>query len=71
MMQQFLHWVGWGWAALFAVWLAGTIFILTVVYRWFLERLATRIPTAVIFIIWTLTIVLVGGKSFGYGAPPG
>ena len=71
MMQQFLHWVGWGWAALFVVWLAGTIFILTVVYRWFLERLATRIPTAVIFIIWTLAIVLVGGKSFGYGAPPG
>ena len=70
-LQQFERWIGWGWAVLFVVWLAGTVFILSVIYRWFLERFASRLPTAVVFILWTLAIAIIGGKTFGYGAPPG
>jgi hypothetical protein len=71
MIAQLEHWVGWGWTLLFVVWLAGTVFILTVIQRWFLERMATRIPTIVIFVIWTLAILAVGGKTLGFGPPPG
>jgi len=70
-LQQFEHWVGWGWGALFLIWLAGTVFILRIIYRWSMERYASRIPAAVVFILWTLMIVLIGGKSFGYAPPPG
>lgn len=63
------HWIGWGWLALLAAWAAGTAVILTAVYRWFLERFATRIPTAVIFIVWTLAVTVVGGRLFGFAAP--
>ncbi len=71
LVRQFEHWVGWGWGLVFLVWLAGTVFILTVVQRWFLERFASRIPTAVIFIVWTLAVLAAGGRVLGYGAPPG
>jgi hypothetical protein len=70
-LSQFEHWVGWGWGALFLVWAAGTVLILTVVYRWMLERFASRLPTAVIFVVWTLAVVAIGGRAFGYGPPPG
>jgi hypothetical protein len=65
------HSLGWGWVALFAAWAAGSLLILTGVQRWFLERYATRIPTIVLFIAWTLAVVGVGGRLFGYGAPAG
>ncbi len=70
-LQEFERWIGWGWAVLFVVWFAGTIFILNVIYRWFMQRFASRLPTAVVFVLWTLAIVVIGGKTFGYGAPPG
>ena len=70
-VSQLEHWVGWGWTGLFALWLAGTVVILTIVQRWFLERFATRIPTIVIFVVWTLAILGIGGKYFGYGPPGG
>ncbi len=65
------HWVGWGWLAALIVWLPGAIVILTVVQRWFMERYGTRIPTAVIFVLWSLIIMGAAGRYFGYGPPGG
>jgi hypothetical protein len=42
-----------------------------VVYRWIMNKYRTRLPTAVIFIVWTFAIIAVGGKTLGYGPPPG
>jgi hypothetical protein len=67
----FLRWVGWGWAAAFAVWLAGTILILTVVYRKMMERFGSRLPTAVIFVIWTIVVAGVASQYLGFGPPGG
>lgn len=70
-LRFFETWVGWGWGVLFLAWFGGTAFILSMVHRWFIERYATRLPTAVIFILWTLAIIAIGGKTMGYGPPPG
>ena len=64
-------WIGYGWLAVLAVWLAGTIVILTVVYRAILARFGTRIPTIVIFALWTWLCMGIGGRYLGYGPPGG
>ena len=67
----FSSWIGYGWLAVFLVWLAGTIFILRVVYRFFLERFGSRIPTVVVFALWTIILIGIAGHYFGYGQPGG
>jgi ABC-type multidrug transport system permease subunit len=67
----FSSWIGFGWLSVFCIWLAGTIFILRVVYRFFLERLGTRIPTLVIFVLWTVILMGIAGHYLGYGQPGG
>jgi hypothetical protein len=69
--EAFSSWIGFGWLAAFLIWLAGTIFILRVVYRFFLERFGTRIPTAVIFALWTIILMGIAGHYLGYGQPGG
>ena len=70
-MSFITSWIGYGWLAILAVWLVGTILILSVVYRFILERFATRIPTIVIFVLWTFICMGVGGRLLGYGPPGG
>jgi hypothetical protein len=67
--EGFLRWVGWGWGLAFLVWLGGSIVILTIGYRFFLERFRSRLPTAVVFIVWTLAVLGVAGSYLGYGVP--
>jgi len=69
--EGFLKWIGWGWALAFLIWLAGSIVILTAGYRYLLERFRSRLPTAVIFIVWTLIVLGIAGSYFGYGVPSG
>jgi len=67
----FSSWVGYGWLTAFVIWLVGTIFILRVVYRYFMERMGTRIPTIVIFALWTVIVMGIAGHFLGYGQPGG
>ena len=67
----FHHWIGWGWASALLVWAAGTLVILTLVYRWFLERFGSRLPTAAVFVLWTLAVVGVAARYLGFGPPAG
>ncbi len=67
----FLRWVGWGWAVAFLVWLAGTFFILTAVQRYFLERTGSRRVTIVVFVVWSLAVIGVAARLYGFGAPSG
>jgi|GEM_PF-2414232 hypothetical protein len=67
----FREWVGWGWALTFLVWLGGSVFILTVVYRRFMERFQSRLPTAVVFVLWTLVVVGTASRYLGFGQPGG
>jgi hypothetical protein len=69
--EGFQKWVGWGWAAAFLVWGAGTIFILTIVYRKMMERFGSRLPTAAIFVLWTLAVLGVTSSYLGFGPPGG
>jgi hypothetical protein len=69
--DAFLRWIGWGWGLAFLIWLSGGIFILTVAYRYFLERFRSRLPTAVAFIVWTLAVLGVAGSYLGYAVPAG
>jgi hypothetical protein len=69
--EGFQRWVGWGWALAFLVWLAGTIFILTFVYRKMFERYGSRLPTAAIFVLWTLVVLGTTATYLGYGPPGG
>ncbi len=65
----FSSWIGYGWLTAFLIWAAGTIVILRVVYRYFLERIGTRIPTIVIFALWTIIVMGIAGHYLGYGQP--
>ena len=69
--EGFLKWIGWGWGLTFLIWLAGSIVILTAGYRYFLERFRSRLPTAVVFVVWTLTVLGIAGSYMGYGLPAG
>jgi hypothetical protein len=71
-LAAWLHeWVGWGWGLTFLVWLGGGVFILTVVYRRFMERFQSRLPTAVAFVLWTLVVVGTASRYLGFGQPGG
>ncbi len=65
----FSSWIGYGWLVAFVIWLAGTVFILRIVYRYFLERFGTRIPTIVVFALWTIILMGIAGHYLGYGQP--
>ena len=67
----FLEWIGWGWGLTFLVWLGGGVFILTVVYRRLMERFQSRLPTAVVFVLWTLVVVGTASRYLGFGQPGG
>ena len=67
----FQEWIGWGWGLTFLVWLGGGIFILTVVYRSLMERFQSRLPTAVVFVVWTLVVVGTASRYLGFGQPGG
>ena len=67
--EIFRQWIGWGWAAAFVVWAAGSALILTSVQRYFLERTGSRRMTIVIFIIWSLVVIGAAARWFGFGAP--
>jgi len=69
-VQQLGLGVGGGWVALFLLWFAGSVFVLRVIYQWTMSRFGSRLPTAVVFLAWTIAIVAIGGTAFGYG-PPG
>jgi hypothetical protein len=69
--EGFQRWVGWGWAAAFIVWLVGSILILTFVYRRMMERFGSRLPTAAIFVVWTLAVLGVTSSYLGFGPPGG
>jgi hypothetical protein len=75
MMQDaaawFREWIGWGWGLTFLVWLGGGVFILTVVYRRLMERFQSRLPTAVVFVVWTLVVVGMASRYLGFGQPGG
>jgi len=67
----FQRWVGWGWGTAFALWVLGTVVILTVVQRYFLERTGSRRITIVVFIVWSLAVIGVAARFFGFGPPAG
>ena len=67
----FQQWIGWGWAAAFLVWAAGSAVILTAVQRYFLERTGSRRITIVVFIIWSLAVIGAAARWFGFAAPAG
>jgi hypothetical protein len=67
----FGEWIGWGWGLTFLVWLGGGFLILTVVYRRLMERFQSRLPTAVVFVLWTLVVVGMASRYLGYGPPGG
>jgi hypothetical protein len=66
----FLHWMGWGWSLAALLWIIGAYFILTTVQRYFLERTGSRRLTIVVFIVWSLAVVGVAARLFGFGPPP-
>jgi hypothetical protein len=70
-VDSFSKWIGMGWGLTFLVWLAGGVVILTVGYRYFLQRFHSRLPTAVAFVVWTLTVLGIAGSYLGYAAPAG
>ncbi len=65
----FLRWIGWGWALAFLLWLAGAFVILTTVQRYFLERTGSRRVTIVVFIAWSLAVIGVAARLYGFGPP--
>ncbi len=69
--EIFQRWVGWGWAAAFLVWAAGSAVILTAVQRYFLERTGSRRITIVLFVVWSLAVIGLAARWFGFGPPPG
>ncbi len=69
--EIFQRWIGWGWAAALVVWAAGAAVILTAVQRYFLERTGSRRITIVVFIVWSMAVIVVTARFFGFGAPPG
>jgi hypothetical protein len=66
----FAHWIGWGWALAFLIWLLGAVVILTSVQRYFLERTGSRRMTIVIFVVWSLAVTGLAAKFLGFGPPP-
>jgi hypothetical protein len=69
--EGFQKWIGWGWAATLLIWLAGAFLILTWVYRRMMTRFGSRLPTAAIFLAWTLAVVGVASRYLGFGPPGG
>ncbi len=69
--EFFQRWVGWGWAAALAIWVLGSVVILTTVQRYFLERTGSRRITIVVFIVWSLAVIGLAARLFGFGPPPG
>jgi len=67
----FREWIGWGWGLTFLVWLGGGVFILTVASRRLMERFQSRLPTAVVFVVWTLVVVGMASRYLGFGQPGG
>ncbi len=67
----FQRWVGWGWALALLLWLVGTFFILTAVQRYILERTGSRRITIVIFVVWSLAVIGLAARLYGFGPPPG
>ncbi len=65
----FQRWIGWGWAGALVVWVAGAILILTGVQRYFLERTGSRRITIVVFIVWSLAVIGLAARLYGFGAP--
>ena len=69
--EFFQRWVGWGWGTALVLWVLGAVVILTVVQRYFLERTGSRRITIVVFIVWSLAVVGVAARFFGFGPPAG
>jgi len=61
----FEEWVGWGWGLAGIVWLLGGIFILGVVDK----RLRSRLHTALVFVVWTMAVLVIAGSLYGYKPP--
>ncbi|MGA2976425.1 MAG: hypothetical protein ABSF77_14035 [Spirochaetia bacterium] len=70
-VNGYSRWVGFGWSLAFLIWFAGALFILTVIYRFFMERVGSRLPTAVVFFIWTVVVLGVAARYLGFGPPGG
>jgi multisubunit Na+/H+ antiporter MnhB subunit len=71
LVAWFGEWIGWGWGFTFLIWVAGSIIILTIVYRRFMERFQSRLPTAAVFVLWTLMVVGMASRYLGFGQPGG
>jgi len=71
MVDFFSRWVGLGWGLAFLLWLLGAVVILTTVQRHFLERTGSRRLTIVVFIVWSLAVIGIAAKIFGFGPPGG
>ena len=67
----FQHWIGWGWTVALLLWLVGAVVVLGPVQRHFLERTGSRRLTIVIFIVWSLAVIVAAARLFGFGAPSG
>ena len=67
----FQRWIGWGWAGAFLIWLLGAVVILTAVQRYFLERTGSRRVTIVVFVVWSLAVIGMAARLYGFGAPAG
>ena len=65
----FSRWIGFGWSAAFLIWLAGAIFILKAVHRFFFDRFGSNLPTAVVLLLWTSVVLGIAGKLLGFGPP--
>ena len=70
-LELFRHWIGWGWGFAFLLWLFGAVVILTTVQRYFLERTGSRRLTIVIFVVWSLAVIGMAARLFGFGPPAG
>ncbi|HET6450761.1 MAG TPA: hypothetical protein VFI08_05590 [Spirochaetia bacterium] len=67
----FQHWIGWGWTLTALLWVAGALVILGPVQRHFLQRTGSRRLTIVVFVVWSLGVIVLAARWFGFGAPPG
>ena len=65
-IQVFQYWVGWGWGLTGVIYVAGVVFILKVVDK----RLASRLATAVVVVVWTVVVVALASAFFGVTPPP-
>jgi hypothetical protein len=70
-VNVFSRWIGFGWGLALILWILGATVILTTVQRYFLERTGSRRLTTVLFIIWSLAVIGVAAKLFGFGPPAG